>query len=1321
MFAVAMTSVNMLPIIMHQSDAIASATVTVGNVSPTMFCAGSNLSVPYTANSGFTTGNVFTAQLSNATGSFGSPVNIGSVTSTTSGTISTTIPLGTGAGTGYLIRIVSTSPSVTSINTSNTLIIYAVPSATISSQINVTCHGFNNGSAVVAPGGGISPYSYLWMPGVETSAGILGLAPNNYVVTLTDSNGCTATTSATITQPAVLNATIPSGNITNVSCHGLTNGSAFVTVSGGTTPYSYFWYPSSQTVDTATGLAPGSYNVTVTDANGCTATATSPSITQPSAALSVNIPPPNITNIPCYNGSTGSILANVSGGTPGYSYSWFPSAETTNPAINLMAGTYFVTVTDANGCTAVGGSATLHDLDTTALTATLRDTTIYSIEILAIYPSGGSTPYTYLWSPSGATTQTIVSTMFGSNSVTVTDSNGCSYTISQTLTLPDTEAISGVTAFFPNHGQIVHTDTTSASEVKFYTLHNYPANFFLQDTISYVFSKLDTSSSHYDTLQRIDLSFVKGNTSNPIAINQYTSGALNYYLPQCPSGITDVYGYQYLLYPEVYNHVEALFAGNADGLKYYIIAMPGADTSAIELQYSGADSIVVLVDGEQEIYSPLGYLKLAPPEVYQMDSSGARVNLTWNANYYSPSAGQIRFHLGAFNPHFPLIMQMDEKHITSLYDTVCQANWCWSSYFGGTGDDVGQCITNDNSGHAYMGGNTTSTINSQFPLYHQIQTGNNGNYDCFIAKYNNSSSNTAFPWNLNYCTFWGGDGGDFANSISVLNSTQDVYFVGQTNSTTGMTPYGSNNYVNGPGGDYDGFILKLDSNGVRTWFSYIGGSAYDITTGVAVSQNAGNPYVYVVGITKSEGGTATGDFIIDTSSNANAYNQIQNNQTSSSGNGFVMKFKYTGNDSLIWSSLFGGDNFTEFYNITLQNSNIVIGGETNSDNPDTPSVPVSTTPVTASNANSSSHSLQLCFPNHTSPYPFYRPSIPTSSYADLIFVAFTYSDQLIWSTYFGGDESEQTNYNCLITNGKTLYCMGSSGSSSGSFPIYPSTAPSYFWQNTNQSGHDYFIVKFGENFDQEWTTFLGWTGSGMNENGYFAITSDANYNVYVTGSTTGTVTASSCSANSNFPMCNSNSWYQSVHGSGQWDGFIFGFDESNNLFWSTLLGSNNSLLTGLSVDLNNNLLYITGLGFIGSNSIFQIEEFTPLNTLTALYWQNGLQVAGNDAEVGRFNLNNPTTGINNHKSDNTKGMLFVYPNPTSDILNILLDLQNQDCYKQVSIKIVDVMGRVVIDKKENTSSILQTVLNINDLQNGTYILQIVTESKVYNKTFILNK
>ncbi|WP_414647019.1 autotransporter domain-containing protein [Comamonas sp. UBA7840] len=133
---------------------------------------------------------------------------------------------------------------------------------------------------------------------------------------------------------------------TDVSCNGGTNGTATVTASGGIPPYTYSWAPSGGSNATATGLAEGSYSAKVTDADGAVTTATV-TVSQPSVLSTTS----SQIEVSSYGGSDGSAGVVVTGGTPGYTYSWAPSGGTDATANGLSAGNYTVTVTDANACT----------------------------------------------------------------------------------------------------------------------------------------------------------------------------------------------------------------------------------------------------------------------------------------------------------------------------------------------------------------------------------------------------------------------------------------------------------------------------------------------------------------------------------------------------------------------------------------------------------------------------------------------------------------------------------------------------------------------------------------------------------------------------------------------------------------------------------------------------------------------------------------------------------------------------------------------------------------------------------------------------------
>ena len=319
-------------------------------------------------------------------------------------------------------------------NTTNTLVqtISGCAVTLTSSRINVSCFGESNGTATIVPDGGLAPYSYLWSNG-DTTATITGLVAGTYTVTVTDANECTATGSVTITQPALLDAT--AGSQTNIACNGVTTGSATVTVTGGTPGYTYSWAPSGGTAATATDLAAGNYTVTVTDANGCT-DAESFTITQPTV---VNTTAGAQVNVSCNGGANGSASVAVTGGTGAYTYSWAPSGGTAATATGLAAGTYTVTVTDANGCMDIQAFIITQPTVVNATAGTQVNVSCNggTNGSATVAVTGGTGTYTYAWAPSGGTAATANGLAAGTYTVTVTDANGCSATQSVTITQPE--------------------------------------------------------------------------------------------------------------------------------------------------------------------------------------------------------------------------------------------------------------------------------------------------------------------------------------------------------------------------------------------------------------------------------------------------------------------------------------------------------------------------------------------------------------------------------------------------------------------------------------------------------------------------------------------------------------------------------------------------------------------------------------------------------------------------------------------------------------------------------------------------------------------
>ncbi|MBI3500656.1 MAG: gliding motility-associated C-terminal domain-containing protein [Bacteroidetes bacterium] len=305
-------------------------------------------------------------------------------------------------------------------------------SHTFSGVVNINCFGNNNGSATVNVSGGTPAYTYLWNPAAVTTAAATGLSAGTYTITVTDSHGCTFLDSVQITTPPPLTHAIPPTN--PVDCFGNNTGSASVNVAGGTPGYTYSWSPplGSQTTQTATALYAGVYTVTVTDANGCTFNDTA-LITSPTG---LGVFSSTIINVDCFGNSTGMATVNPFGGTPGYTYFWNPTLQTSQTATGLAAGVYTITVTDNNGCII---KTLVQITEPTLLTSASSQINILcfgdSTGTATVSASGGTLAYTYLWN-NGQTTSAATNIPAGNYSVLVTDSHGCTTTSSVTLTQP---------------------------------------------------------------------------------------------------------------------------------------------------------------------------------------------------------------------------------------------------------------------------------------------------------------------------------------------------------------------------------------------------------------------------------------------------------------------------------------------------------------------------------------------------------------------------------------------------------------------------------------------------------------------------------------------------------------------------------------------------------------------------------------------------------------------------------------------------------------------------------------------------------------------
>ena len=291
----------------------------------------------------------------------------------------------------------------------------------VTNTTDVMC-GISMGSCSVNASGGSGGFTYQWSGLSDTSSTVGNLMAGSYSITVTDSSGCSESTSFTINSNGNISVNI--NPVSDITCNGYSDGALEVTSNGSGT-LNYNWSPGTLTGSTASNLGSGIYQVTVSDTYGCSGSA-SYTLIEPDALTVISF----TDSVSCYGSSDGSISLNISGGTPSYSVVW-GIGETGTTISNLGGGLYHYTVTDSHSCT-ISDSIELYSPSSDLLIdITKKDISCYGETDGMIDASGigGTTPYSYSWSENGnqlSTGSIIEELSSGFYSLQMTDSRGCS-------------------------------------------------------------------------------------------------------------------------------------------------------------------------------------------------------------------------------------------------------------------------------------------------------------------------------------------------------------------------------------------------------------------------------------------------------------------------------------------------------------------------------------------------------------------------------------------------------------------------------------------------------------------------------------------------------------------------------------------------------------------------------------------------------------------------------------------------------------------------------------------------------------------------------
>lgn len=304
----------------------------------------------------------------------------------------------TASATGLAAGVYNVVVTDVNLCSATASVIITEPSA-ISIAVTIdsaSCNGGSDAQIEAIASGGTGPFTYVWDPGSIAGNPLTGIPAGSYSVTATDANNCEAELlNILVPEPAAMVLQLVSQQ--DVSCYGFDDGQAEISASGGTAPYTYLWDdPTNQSTALAGGLAPGIYNVDVTDANGCMAQWLNVEIEEPDSLVATVVA---TTPITCDYTEDGIAEAEVTGGIMPYTYLWNdPASQSASTAVDLAAGDYQLTVSDANGCIATADATIDPPVNVLIADFSLSpDSGLQPLDITVTNLSEGGTAYEWIF------------------------------------------------------------------------------------------------------------------------------------------------------------------------------------------------------------------------------------------------------------------------------------------------------------------------------------------------------------------------------------------------------------------------------------------------------------------------------------------------------------------------------------------------------------------------------------------------------------------------------------------------------------------------------------------------------------------------------------------------------------------------------------------------------------------------------------------------------------------------------------------------------------------------------------------------------------
>ncbi|TVR37761.1 MAG: hypothetical protein EA392_11760, partial [Cryomorphaceae bacterium] len=519
------------------------------------------------------------------------------------------------------------------------------------------------------------------------------------------------------------------------------------------------------------------------------------------------------------------------------------------------------------------------------------------------------------------------------------------------------------------------------------------------------------------SIYRVDLNWINTNEYAEVVPGKALAGYNNYYnVPLGNEPALMVKKYEDVRYRNVWPGIDLLLFSKQGTLESDWLLERAEDYTQIAFEVTGAD---VSADNEGNLImqTPFGEIREGKLAVFQ---NKKMLDARWVIDQ-SENSTIVRFDIDGFEPGLP--MRIDPP--TSL----------WSTFYGGTGADEGQACTSDGNGNLYMSGRTNSTTSiATSGSFLSFALG--GAYDAFLVKFNSSG---ARQW----ATYYGWSGWDEGNGCATDN-LGNVFLCGATNSTAMIGSDGAHQPFSGGNGNYDAYLAKFNTNGVRQWGTFYGGTGHDRGSACATDSNNN---VYLTGRSLSNNAIGT----------PGSHQQFR----VGSDDAFLVKFSPGGVRQ--WGTYFGGSGQDVALAIAVNaNDNIYFGGYTSS----------SSNMATAGT---------------------YQPNIAGGQFSGFL-TEFNTDGEQQWGTYYSGTSGWTWIRACDTDASGNIYIAGLTQS-----PVNIAS-PGSHQQFFGGGGSDGFIAKMNNTGNRTWGTYFG---GGGNDDAFGCAVSGDN-KVYIVGGTSST-------------------------------------------------------------------------------------------------------------------------------------------------------------------------------------------------------------------------